>query len=147
MANNQNLQAKFDAFHAKKPWIYEQFCFACDTLIKRGFTQASSTMVLEFVRMHHMMETGEHLPIPNDYRAYYAKKWLIEHKGDSGVPWRFFRMTARYRNGTEAEGRSAGSPEAQRDVIKLLARTFSHRKPDFIRDVMQSGDAVNDEDD
>jgi hypothetical protein len=98
MANNQNLQAKFDAFHARKPWIYEKFCDVCDTLIKRGFTQTSSTMVLEAVKMAHALETGKHLAMPNDYRAYYAKKWLTEHKGQHGVPWRFFRMTARYED-------------------------------------------------
>lgn len=92
MANRKDLQEQFEAFDKRKPWIYDRFCETCQTLIERGIDHASSTMVLEAVKLAHLLRTGEHIGIPNDYRAYYAKKWLADHK----TPWRFFRMSVRY---------------------------------------------------
>jgi hypothetical protein len=91
MANREDLQAKFELFHSRKPWIYDRFCETCEMLIQRGLTHASATMVLEYVKIDHAIRSGEHVAIPNDYRGYYAKKWLASHK----TPWRFLRMSPR----------------------------------------------------
>lgn len=90
MATRKDIQAKFEAFHSRKPWVYEKFCETCDLLISKGIRHSSSTMILEYVKMAHLLQTGEHVSLPNDFRAYYAKKWRDEHK--EGKPWRFLKM-------------------------------------------------------
>jgi hypothetical protein len=93
MATNGTLQEAFDCFHALKPWIYDKFCQTADLLIARGLTHASSTMILEAIKLEHALRAGEELKIANNHRAYYAKLWLEDHRPPA-YPWRFFRMVA-----------------------------------------------------
>jgi hypothetical protein len=109
MANRQDLQACFEQFHTGKPWIYERMCEVCQTLIDRGVLHASSTMVLEAVKLQQLLRTGEHIHLPNNFRAYYAKLWLGEHK----TPWRFLRMTTRYVEGAQAASKPVRRPRTK----------------------------------
>ena len=93
MANNDVLQQEFDIWVEKHPEIWTSFCSWADKLIARGLMNSSATMIIEAVKMEHALRTGENLPIPNNHRSYFAKKWLETHKPPK-YPWRFFRKAS-----------------------------------------------------
>tara|TARA_B100001093_G_scaffold42692_1_gene36274 strand:- start:155 stop:544 length:390 start_codon:yes stop_codon:yes gene_type:complete len=83
------LQAEFDRYHQENPKVYEAFKRLTFQLISAGRENFSASAVVERIRWG--VSIGEYGPddfkINNNYRAFYARLFHVEHPQHEG----FFR--------------------------------------------------------
>tara|TARA_B100000575_G_scaffold51979_2_gene38725 strand:+ start:8510 stop:8899 length:390 start_codon:yes stop_codon:yes gene_type:complete len=83
------LQAEFDRYHEENPKVYEAFKRLTFQLINAGRENFSASAVVERIRWG--VSIGEYGPddfkINNNYRAFYARLFHMEHPKHDG----FFR--------------------------------------------------------
>ena len=83
------LQAEFDRYHQDNPQVYEAFKRLTFQLINAGRENFSASAVVERIRWG--VSIGEYGPddfkINNNYRAFYARLFHVEHPQHDG----FFR--------------------------------------------------------
>jgi len=83
------LQAEFDRYHQENPKVYEAFKRLTFQLINAGRENFSASAVVERIRWG--VSIGEYGPddfkINNNYRAFYARLFHVEHPNHDG----FFR--------------------------------------------------------
>ena len=83
------LQAEFDRYHEENPKVYEAFKRLTFQLINAGRENFSASAVVERIRWG--VSIGEYGPddfkINNNYRAFYARLFHVEHPNHDG----FFR--------------------------------------------------------
>lgn len=83
------LQAEFDRYHQDNPQVYEAFKRLTFQLISAGRENFSASAVVERIRWG--VSIGEYGPddfkINNNYRAFYARLFHVEHPQHDG----FFR--------------------------------------------------------
>lgn len=83
------LQAEFDRHHQENPKVYEAFKRLTFQLINAGRENFSASAVVERIRWG--VSIGEYGPdefkINNNYRAFYARLFHMEHPNHDG----FFR--------------------------------------------------------
>tara|TARA_R100001443_G_scaffold45668_2_gene58612 strand:+ start:2235 stop:2624 length:390 start_codon:yes stop_codon:yes gene_type:complete len=83
------LQAEFDRYHQDNPQVYEAFKRLTFQLISAGRENFSASAVVERIRWG--VSIGEYGPddfkINNNYRAFYARLFHVEHPNHDG----FFR--------------------------------------------------------
>ena len=85
----EELQAEFDRYHQENPKVYEAFKRLTFQLINAGRENFSASAVVERIRWG--VSIGEYGPddfkINNNYRAFYARLFHVEHPNHDG----FFR--------------------------------------------------------
>jgi hypothetical protein len=83
------LQAEFDRYHQDNPQVYEAFKRLTFQLINAGRENFSASAVVERIRWG--VSIGEYgsddFKINNNYRAFYARLFHMEHPNHDG----FFR--------------------------------------------------------
>ena len=99
-ASNDNHQtaweAKFNAFHAENPHIYELVKKFTFEVIATGRKHYGMTSIINRIRWYTMVETtGDRFKINNNFYPYYARLFMREHPEHSG----FFRTRALGRRG------------------------------------------------
>ena len=83
------MQGEFDTYHEANPWVYEAFKRLTFQLIDAGRKNFSASAVVERIRWG--VSIGDYGPddfkINNNYRAFYARLFHMEHPQHDG----FFR--------------------------------------------------------
>ena len=83
------MQADFARYHEENPWVYEAFKRLTFQLINAGRQNFSASAVVERIRWG--VSIGDYGPddfkINNNYRAFYARLFHMEHPQHDG----FFR--------------------------------------------------------
>lgn len=85
----EEMQADFDRYHEENPWVYAEFKRLTFRLINTGRQNFSASAVVERIRWG--VSIGDYGPddfkINNNYRAFYARLFHMEHPKHDG----FFR--------------------------------------------------------
>jgi len=73
---NNNLQEKFDKFHADNPYVWELFKRFTFEAINKGYDNFSVALVAERIRWETLIETSDtDFKLNNNYKAFYARKF------------------------------------------------------------------------
>lgn len=74
------LREAFEQFHRENPDVYRLFCRFCDDAIRAGRKHLGAKMIWERMRWHTRVEsTDPAFKLNNNYHAFYARRWLVEH--------------------------------------------------------------------
>lgn len=82
------LNYSFDKYHKENPHIYKTFCQVTFETINKGFKNYSANGVFEVMRWQRGETGNDEYKVNNNYRAFYARKFMEEHPQHSG----FFRI-------------------------------------------------------
>lgn len=67
------IQETFEAFHAKYPQVYAKIVAMARTMKRRGFEHYGIKALVEVVRWHMALKTGEEFKINNNYTSRYSR--------------------------------------------------------------------------
>jgi hypothetical protein len=77
---SEKVVAKFKAFHAANPHIYDLFLRFTNQLVKRGRTRYGMKSIAERVRWEMAVETaGDDFKINNIYMSCYARLLILKN--------------------------------------------------------------------
>lgn len=104
--------AQFLAFDRANPQVWELFRTFTLQVISRGFRNYGASGIWERMRWHMEVETpaGEPWKVNNDYRAFYARKFMLEYPEYLG----FFRRRESVADGLYPAERLARVAEGNR---------------------------------
>jgi hypothetical protein len=88
-----DLEAEFQAYDALNPRVYELVKRFAYQAVRAGYSNFSIAMIWERIRWEIAINTHSNVQaadfkMPNNHRAYYARKFLREHPQYPG----FFRI-------------------------------------------------------
>lgn len=79
------LQEKFELYHAANPHVYKLFEKYARRARNAGFVRYSANSIFEVIRWHLNIDTvGEIYKMNNNYRAFYARKFMEENPAYRG---------------------------------------------------------------
>jgi len=86
---SKNLKREWWDWHKQNPHVYEMFKKFTFHAIERGHKHSSAWLVINRIRWETSIETkGNDFKISNDYIAFYARLFMVEHPKYDG----FFRI-------------------------------------------------------
>lgn len=84
-----NIEHK--AYDRKHPQVWGEFRRLTFQLIRRGFKHYGAKAILEAMRFHTAIQTGESPKLNNNHTAYYARKFMRRYPAHDG----FFEIRER----------------------------------------------------
>ena len=86
--DNDDWEARFEAFHRDNPKVYELVKQYALQAVEAGYDHYGIQTIFERIRWHTTIETtGDPFKINNNYGAFYARKFNADHPHLDG----FFR--------------------------------------------------------
>lgn len=92
----QELQDAFQAYDKRNPMVWERFCAHVKSLLIRGCRHYSHDTIISVIRFERDVEIGPNekpFKIPNEFKAFYGRKWMNEYGRYQPGFFRFCRMT------------------------------------------------------
>lgn len=74
------IDARFEAFHAANPWVYDELVRLARGLVERGHRRIGIGMLFEVMRWSWYMHTSDptsEWKLNNDYRSRYARLIMV----------------------------------------------------------------------
>lgn len=82
LPQDASLRERFEAFHAANPQVYKAIASIARELKARGWQKVGISFIYERLRWLGSLRTkGEEYRLPNNHRAFYARK-IMEHEAD-----------------------------------------------------------------
>lgn len=86
MSKGEVARARFEAFHARNPHVYQALADeALDLRQKRPGARTGITLLTNAVRWSWLKTTGDQFRINNDFAPFYARKLMAEYPQLEGV--------------------------------------------------------------
>lgn len=82
MSRRDELQAKFEEFDKANPRIWWLFNIFAQQAINAGRTRCGAKLIIERIRweVYVVTKSEDDFKICNNHTAYYARKWLAQHR-------------------------------------------------------------------
>src|SRR5690606_38342079 len=79
------MERDFEKYHAENPQVFRLFHMYASEVKARGYKRFSANAIFERIRWHMNIETkGDEYKLNNNYRAFYARKLMVEVPGFEG---------------------------------------------------------------
>lgn len=89
LVRESSLEARFGRFDASNPHVWALFVRFTLEVVRAGHRHYGAAAIFERIRWHMEIETSDpEFKLNNDYRAYYARKFMRQHPEHEG----FFRV-------------------------------------------------------
>lgn len=81
----RSLADRFAIYHAQNPHVYLAFTRFAFEAITAGRTRLSAGLIAERIRWESMISGNDGFKINNDYRAFYARRFMADHPEHGGI--------------------------------------------------------------
>lgn len=82
----ESLSVRFARFHRNNPIVYSLFKQFAMRIVSRGLRKTSHWLIMNRIRWEMNVETyGDEFKICNDYFAFYARLFIVEHPQHSDL--------------------------------------------------------------
>lgn len=81
LPSGTSIQARFEVFHQRNPWVYWKLVDLAEDFIRRGYQRCGIKMLFEVVRYSWMTtyDPSSDFKLNNNYHSRYVRRIVEEH--------------------------------------------------------------------